>query len=530
MKNISIILIFSSFLLLLGCSKDDFFELERPPQDPWLTLSELERAPIGAYATLFSGTLWGVPLVDNAMVKAQMGDDIGAAIEFRFGYLRNTEDIIEFTDRPWQAFYRAIAGANDALRFIEDNNGYPFEGLSAVDSMNIRRIKGELLFVRGYAYFLLQTTFGHAYVPGGSNSTPDIPLITRFASSAEEAFSPKIGTTEEIFNQVLSDFTAAKELLPRQFDGMTMPAAYEVRANKFAAAAMLAKTYFQMGGDANYSKALDELNFVIDQNDGAYDLSEDPIEAWNKSSVDRGREVIFYVPYFDQTLEYPEYYSVINHTLRGAGLCGYSQGRMSDEVITRLGWMDNPGTEDTTMNVAARADKRFTQLFERRYPVAIAYFDDNLEYDPREELWSITTIFPNKYYRGPSGPHTNIPYIRLAEMYLTRSILRLRKGDVIGAVEDLNVVRQRAWNENIGGSFVPVTTDQITEDMIHDERIVEMFAENDRIDYLRALKLPIGPGERTDASGNPLPDEPYTSEKFIWAKPLHETIYNLEIP
>lgn len=527
MKTIRIALFFGLFLILSSCIKDEFFELERPPQNPWLTLTELERAPIGAYATLFSGALWGTPVVDNVMLKAQMGDDIGAAIEFRFGYLRNTEDIIEFTDRPWQAFYRAIAASNDALRFIDENDGYPFEGLSPTDSMNVRRIKGELHFVRGYAYYLLQTTFGHAFVPGGDNSTPDIPLITRFASSSEEAFSPKIGTTEEVFNQIVSDFTEAKALLPAQFDGVTMPASYEVRANKFAAVAMLAKTYFQMGGDENYERALDELDFIIDENDGAYDMSEDPIEAWNKSSVDRGREVIFYVPYFDQILDYPEYYSVINHTLRGAGLCGYSQGRMSNAVISRLGWMENPGTEDTTMNIAALADKRFTQLFKRRYPVEIAFFDDNLEYDPRAELWSITTIFPDKYYRGPLGPHTNVPYIRLAEMHLTRSILRLRKGDAVGAAEDLNIVRQRAWNENVGGPFVPVSAGEITEDRIHDERILEMFAENDRVDYVRALKMPLGPGERTDASGNPLPDEPYTSDRFIWTKPLHETLFNL---
>jgi hypothetical protein len=59
---------------------------------------------------------------------------------------------------------------------------------------------------------------------------------------------------------------------------------------------------------------------------------------------------------------------------------------------------------------------------------------------------SVTTpmVWGNKYYRGNNGQNTNIPILRLAEMYLTRAIIRFRQVDIGGATSDVNVVRMRA--------------------------------------------------------------------------------------
>ncbi|NJK86937.1 MAG: hypothetical protein HC906_14105 [Bacteroidales bacterium] len=45
-------------------------------------------------------------------------------------------------------------------------------------------------------------------------------------------------------------------------------------------------------------EALDLCDFIIEENNGEYDLTEDPIEAFNKSDLSRGKEVIFYIPFF----------------------------------------------------------------------------------------------------------------------------------------------------------------------------------------------------------------------------------------
>jgi hypothetical protein len=57
--------------------------------------------------------------------------------------------------------------------------------------------------------------------------------------------------------------------------------------------------------------------------------------------------------------------------------------------------------------------------------------------------------------------------------------------------------------------------------MIGDERLIELYCEGDRIDYLRGLKVNVGNGERGDGS------VPYTDKGFVWAIPTTETDLNL---
>jgi len=514
MKNTKIIIIIATLIFgIAGCNSDDFFEVERPPQAPWSTVQELDRPVVGAYSQIFYGPPlgnWNMAWIAFDIPKLSAGDDIGYTGDPSQGYYRESKEFNEYTQGPsdyWRYFYLAISTANDALAFLESNDGNPFPGADDTELMNINRVKGELHFIRGYAYYYLQTVYGHAYVPGGENSIQDIPLITKFASSEVEAKTPKIGTTAEVFELIKSDFVIAKELIPSKYDASTMPESFSVRGNKFAAAAMLAKTLFLMG---DYDAALAEYNFVIDQNGGEYDLSEDPIEAWNKSSLDRGKEVIFYLPYFSDGSLYPARLTFFGHSAPWGGQVNWNIAVMGDKTVQRLGWMDDP-VNDTTINLTAKADKRFQQLYAVRYPADLA--QEGQATDPRDLLSGKTTVWTDKYFRGPKLSLTNVPKIRLAEMYLSRAVLRLRAGNKDGAAADLNVVRQRAWDESIGGAFVPVTASEITEQMINDERIREMFGEADRLDYLRSLKVDVPNGERDAGS------TPYTSEDFVWKIP-----------
>jgi len=81
---------------------------------------------------------------------------------------------------------------------------------------------------------------------------------------------------------------------------------------------------------------------------------------------------------------------------------------------------------------------------------------------------------------------TNIPVFRLAEMRLTRAIIRFMQEDVVGATADVNLIRTRAGNEAIKA---------VTEENIQNERIKEMSQEGNRPDDVRALKQPILPGD-----------------------------------
>ncbi len=514
MKKIFSSILLTGLLLLSASCSDEFFELKRPPQTPWSNAEEFERAPIGLYASLFNGDSWNMPWVDITIVKTSMGDDVDWVSNAEWGYWRQTKTFNKYTDKGFLLIYRTIGGANNALDFVNSKEGNPFPGESTESIQNnVNRIIGELHFIRGYAYYLLATTFGHAYVPGSPNSTPDFPMPTTYATSVEEAKNPKIGTTQEIYDLIVADFAKAKELLPKKYEENMHPS-YQVRATQFAATAMLARAYFQRG---EYDKAKAECDILIDQNEGMYDLSEDPIAAFSTSTLARSKEVIFYLPYYDATGQTPLHLTVLNHSAGPWGKCGWVETHMGNSTIKRLGWMTNP-TADTVVNEVAKRDKRFQQLFMVRYPEKKRKPEQ--QFDERKEVSAITTIWPFKYYRGEKLFNTNVPLIRLAEIYLTRAICRMKTNDKTGAAADLNVVRKRAWDTEVGGPYQEVTAATITEEMIHDERLIEMFGENDRIDYLRGLKVEIPKGERAAGS------DPYTSEDFVWAIPTRERLYN----
>ena len=251
---------------------------------------------------------------------------------------------------------------------------------------------------------------------------------------------------------------------------------------------MLTRTYFARG---NYAKAKEFADFVIDQNGGDYDLSEDPIEAFNKSVLGRGKEVIMYIPCYDRIYGQKNYYQgCYSHMIFG-GPNSWTATLMDYTTLKRIGWMDDP-QNDTTINLVARRDKRFQQLFAIREAanvpeeqrVAGRYYETRVNLQWR-------TILANKSSRGPDPgytDYTNVPQIRLAEMYLTRSICSFKAGEKQNAADDLNVVRKRAWDTAVAGQSYEtstnfVTASNITEQMIGDERLIEMFMEGDRIDY-----------------------------------------------
>lgn len=512
MKKIIFIALLSLILFSSGCTK--YFELDRTPQNPWSTVDEFERVPIALYAGLWGGDKWNIPWVNWTIVKTSMGDDVNWVSDAEWGYWRKTKEFNIYTDKNILLLYRPIATANNALEFVEINGGnpYPNESAATIEN-NVNRIIGEIHFIRAYSYFFLQTTFGHAYVPGGNNTTGRIPMPTTYAKSIEEAKNPKIGNTQEVFDLIISDFKKAKEMLPEKYISGVHNPSYQVRATRFAASALLMRTYFLMG---DYTSAMTECNYIIDENKGEFDLSEDPVEAFNKSVISRGREVIFYAPYYDLTLPSPQHLSVLNNTWDNH-LCNWTETRMGESTIKRIGWMKDP-LADTSFNIAARRDKRFQQLIAVRYPLSMAQPDQNV--DNRVQINNITSLWCNKYYRSNSQMNTNVPLIRLAEVYLTRSIIRFKAGDKSGAASDLNIVRRRAWDEIVGGAYPELTAGAITEQIINDERLIEMFNEGDRIDYLRGLKVDISRGERGPGT------DPFTSDVFIWAIPEREIIYN----
>lgn len=458
----------------------------------------------------------------------------GASANFPIDVIYNRQTDIDDgrNQGSFSAGYKAIGLINTALDFYEQYDGDPFPDASGDDKVhNVDRIAGELHFMRAFAY--LHHCYRHAPPPGtpGFSKEKILPYRVSF-TDAEAATNARFVSTDTIYDQIERDLQAALELLPEKYvEGLHHPSYAYGRADKNTARALLSRVYFQTG---QWELAKEQIDALIAS--GAYSLDQDPIEAFNRSDVSRGNEVIW------QSINYDEahgqtvvpkdatLFTFLDYRAINGGLGEYFRRStwhtysMSNAVAKQLGWMDEAGN----VTPAALRDKRYTQLFYRLEGNRGIVDDDPKVYEQQYTQVKEPRIWGNKYFRGPDGMHTNVPVIRLAELYLTRSIIRYTEGDLSGAADDLNVVRTRAWDESVAGATYAssdqfVTTESITAEMIHLERMRELAFEGDRLTYLQALVLPIPAGERTNTG-----EVPFPYNGMYWTIPQKELDFKLE--
>jgi hypothetical protein len=113
----------------------------------------------------------------------------------------------------------------------------------------------------------------------------------------------------------------------------------------------------------------------------------------------------------------------------------------------------------------------FTSLFEAG-DIRPAKWIGQLTVPARSAMPAITYNYPFKY-KAMSGPATEyVMVFRLAELYLVRSEARAQLGNLSGAKDDLDKLRNRA-----GLGSITITTRQAMLDAIAHERQVELFTE-----------------------------------------------------
>ena len=523
---------------LVSCEHEEFFELTNPPEFPWLNVREFERAAVTPYHYSFYLQWGGFYYVSDIVIFDCMSDimyripNASAAYPIDEVYFRQTGTHIERVSSNFNSGYDAITNANTALDFYYNNDGNPFPDASITDRReNVDRIAGELHFMRAFAYYY--HAMRHCPPPQTEAFSTEEILPERYNfTDVDAALNPDFMTGEETYNNIVDDLKKAKQLLPERFiEGVHHPSYQYGRANKFTAHALLSKIYFEFG---QWELAKAELDTVIDMNGGMYDLSEDPIEAWNKSSADKGKEVIWQALYYDVELnESPKEATLFTYLDYRAKNGGHGDNfrratwhifSFSNLTAQQVGWMD----ENLNVTQEALLDKRYDQLYHRLEGHRGINDDDPDVYEQQYVDVTEPRIWMDKYFRGPDGQYTNVPVLRLAEMYLTRSLIHFENGNLSDAASDLNVIRKRAFDESAAGvsyedSEYFVTASNITKEMIHNERIKELTGEGDRLRYLQTLKMDIGPGERDGIA-----PVPYPYENMNWVLPQKEIDFTVE--
>lgn len=216
---------------------------------------------------------------------------------------------------------------------------------------------------------------------------------------------------KECYDQIIADLSTAATLLPAK-DAPYM--------GSWAAKALLSRVYFHMG---DWAKAEALCTEVIGS--GVYALNAGVADVVMTNSTP---EVIF---------------EIANTPVDNAGSIVWDF-RQADNALPRY-WA---GTDFVNAIYTDTTDKRLSLYVYRNNRLYVAKWD-------RIAM--------------------NTPIVRLAEMYLTRAECRAQQGNPAGAIEDANVVRQRAGVKPLAATF----TGNSLLNAIRRERNIELAFEGD---------------------------------------------------
>lgn len=289
--------------------------------------------------------------------------------------------------------------------------------IPVVNDADENRVRGEALFIRGVSYFELVKLYALPYSAGSTTTNPGLPIVLTPTRAITDSSYVARKSVEETYAQIISDLTTAEPLVPNN-NG--------VYATKRAVAGYLSRVYLQMG---RYAEARDAANRAIGY--GGRSLVGYYLDAFNNEGL--SSEDVFAIEVNDQdgANDMHLFYSIPEFG-----------GRDGDVAI-----------QNKHLNFYDATDIRFDQFYPGNG-------------DTRTAKWMVL--------------YSNIPIIRLAELYLTRAEANFRLGTSIGdtPLNDVNLIRARV-------GLLPLAV--LTLDAITFERKLELAHEGQAIHDVKRL-------------------------------------------
>lgn len=391
------------------------------------TSRDIEAYLIGAYDGLQGTNTNGDTYAGGFQYTSELLGNDGR--EFRFGGTfanlleldsKTTTKINTTAEGQWIRAYNVINRCNTVLA-----------NLSKVDADKKDRFEGEAAFIRGALYFELVRLYAKQWGDGANTSNLGVPLVLTPTTIITESSNVSRNTVSEVYAQAITDLTTAEAKLP---------SSNGIFANKWAAAAILARLYLQRG---EYALARDAANRVIES--GRFSLVPTFNGVFNTKLNNGGAnptEYIFAVQVNDQD----------------------GNNGMNTFFGTTISSM--PGT-------AGRGDMRIL-------PAHIALYDP---IDARGQYFIKPSA--NTFTRKFLDRFGNICVTRLAEMYLIRAECNQRLNAEVGAkpFEDVNRLRTRAGLATVAS---------VTLDDILMQRRLELAFEGFRLHDIKRLRGTVG--------------------------------------
>lgn len=297
----------------------------------------------------------------------------------------------------WRNLYSVVYQCNALLEALEVSSSLP---LTARE-----QFKGEALFLRSLAYSFLTDLYGAVPLL----LTTDVQ-VTSIAKRTEKAV---------INDQLIADLLMSKQLLKPGY-----VTTERVRANRWAAEALLARVYISAG---NWVEAENSCTAILAS--GEYSLSNDLTNVFVKNSTETILQC-WTQNGFSQVapLLIPSGSSIPTYQISNSLLTSFDAGDQR-----RTAWVKSVVNNGTT----------YYHSFKYRNRVSVS---------------------------GSNGEYSMM--LRLGELYLLRAEARLKQNKFSEAEADLNTIRQRA-----GLTLLIGLQPTALENAILKERRIELFAE-----------------------------------------------------
>lgn len=363
------------------------------------------------------------------------------------------------TSPLWSYAYYTIARANNVINNLDDKVGVD------ATQQQVNNVKAEALFIRALCYFDLVITYCQPY---NYNATEDdkmgVPLVL-----VTENGKPARDSKENVYNQIVADLLQAESIMADDYvrSGVTDKAA---TPTKPAIQALLSRVYLYMN---KWQEAADYATKVI--NNKKYELA--PADAYaamfSAATAPEGGEIIFEV-----------------------------YGSDKNEYWDNSGWAHLPymtTTDDQGSHGDVCATKDLYDLYS--------------EGDVRKSMFKQhgNDYFPTKYSGKPkdSDPkYTNVPILRLSEMYLNRAEAIINGASIQGVTAESDLRKIATVR---GASQTAAATKQ----GVFDERRRELaFEGHITADYARCNKSMT----RKDFDDSKNKDVAFPS--YMWALPI----------
>lgn len=448
MKTYKILLLLTSSLYFISCQ--DFLEVPASgtlTEDNLSGAKQIENDIISAYAAIGNDEI-------NRPLSLWNYGNVRADDAYKGGNDQNDGDFLHFleisspsvgnetwyTDVFWYRNYVAVSRANFALKLLNK--------ISEEDMPNKKIRIAEMRFLRGHMHFIQKIVFNMIPYIDETKSAEDIADVSNVALS-----------NDELWQKIADDFEYAFENLPEEQSEVG-------RANKYAAAAYLAKVYLYKAYKQDemhnvISVDPQDLQKVIDMTDfvmtSPYRLENDFAYNFLPGSYENGPECLFAIQYSqDDGTTYGRLNmgNALTTPTPGGDFNKPSQNLVNAfKTQNGLPEFDNFNENDYNEN----SDKVDPRLFHtvaipaKPYKYTAVNYEQNQTRNPNMYGYYSSlkeNVDPASEYYVKTGPwyanSKNQIVIRFADVILMKAEALIEKGDFMSALPLINQIRSRA--------------------------------------------------------------------------------------